>query len=493
MGKGSPSLVVIADDDPDVTDLLCHRITQWGYRAMAAGTKTELMSILSRERPTLLLLDLRFGDVDGLELLRQLKDVSPELAVALLTAHGSIDTAVSAMRLGAYDFVTKPPDTNRLRILIGHAAEKERLADRVRKLESLVAATPAGLQMLGESPVMQGVFSLLRSVAPTDATVLILGESGTGKELAARTVHELSMRKEGPFIPLNMAALPRELAESLLFGHEKGAFTGAEKSQAGACELADKGTLFLDEMGEMDLGLQAKLLRFLQDRTVQRVGNPKSTTVDVRVVAATNRDLLDRVRNGQFREDLYYRLNVVPIRLPPLRDRKADIPVLASTFLRRAVAKHSRDDVTISAAAIQSLVSYDWPGNIRQLENLIERAVILTTSPEIGPEAFAEEFRLTRVAVPAVPMETSPLGHGSGVMNAPNTQTPMPVSMPTNATANSDGLRFVDQIEKKAIQDALAKSGGNVQDASHQLGISQATVYRKLKRYGIQLHEFARA
>jgi len=334
---------------------------------------------------------------------------------------------------------------------------------------------------MGESPAMQRLTGLLRSVAPTDATVLILGESGTGKELAAQTVHELSRRKDGPFVPLNMAALPRELAESLLFGHEKGAFTGADRAQAGACELADKGTLFLDEIGEMDINLQSKLLRFLQERTVQRVGNPRPVTVDVRVVAATNRDLAERVQSGHFREDLYYRLNVVPVKLPPLRERREDIPALAGRFLHRALMKYHREGVTFTSEALDAMTRFDWPGNVRQLENLIERLAILAPGPQIGPEAFLDEFRPTTLPM-AAPASLS--------------VTPPPVSMPFTAVtpppSGVSSLRLVDQIEKQAIVDALGRSGGSVRDASHSLGLSQATVYRKLKRYEINLNDYAK-
>ena len=400
MAAETPRLIVIADDDPDVLAILETYIGTWGYRTAAARTKAGLMALLFRERPTLVLLDLRFGDTDGMELLGQLLGVCPDLPVALLTGHASVDAAVTAMRLGAYDFLTKPPDLRRLRVPLNHAADKQALAERVRKLEARAGAAAPGLRLLGDSPAMAQAVGLIRSVAPTDATVRVLGESGTGKELAAQTVHEVGRRAGGPFVPLNMAALPRELAESLLFGHEKGTFTGADRAQPGACELADKGTPFLDEVGELDLALQAKLLRFRQERTVQRVGNPRPLTVDVRVVAATNRDLADRVRAGQFREDLYYRLNVVPVKLPPLRDRRPDVAPRAARFLQRALLKYHRDGIAFSPEALDALTGYDWPGNVRQLENLVERLAILAPGPVIGPEAFADEFA---AAAPVAP------------------------------------------------------------------------------------------
>ena len=475
MPNESPPLILVADDDPDVSALLCKLISGWGFRARAAGTKAELMAELFRERPAVVLLDLQFGDIDGLELLRQLLEVVPDLTVAMLTGHGSIEIAVTAMRLGAYDFLTKPPDVRRLRVIVNHAVEKQALAARVKTLESLTASPP-GVRLMGDSPAMQRVVALIRSVAPTDATVLVLGESGTGKELAARTVHELSRRAAGPFVPLNMAALPRELAESLLFGHERGAFTGADRAQPGACEMADGGTLFLDEMGEMDPALQAKLLRFLQERTVQRVGSAKTLALDVRVVAATNRDLAERVRAGLFREDLYYRLNVVPVVLPALRERREDIPLLAARFLQKAAAKYHREGLSFSPEAVELMTRYDWPGNVRQLENLIERVAILCKDAVIGPQAFADEMRDAR---------TTP------TQSPPDTITPL-LSL-TPPPVGDVSLRRVDQIEKQAITDALRQAGGSVRNAAHALGLSQATIYRKLKRYAIDLGEFASA
>ncbi len=471
----APPLVMIADDDSDIVALLTQFIQGWGYRVVSATDKGTLLARLSIHKPSLLLLDMRFGITDGLELLPQLRDLYPDLLVALLTAHGSIESAVSAMKFGAYDFLSKPPDLNHLRNLIGHAVEKQAMNDRIKRLESYVQSAPTGISLLGDSPAMQQVVGLIRSVAQTDATVLILGESGTGKELVARSIHELSRRTGGPFVPINMAALPRELAESLLFGHEKGAFTGAEKSQAGSCELSDKGTLFLDEMGEMDIALQAKILRFLQERTVQRVGSPRSVTVDARVVAATNRNLLERVRDGQFREDLYYRLNVVPIRIPPLRNRREDVPLLAARFLQKAALKYGRNELHFTASAIGAMTDYDWPGNVRQLENLIERVAILSPTPTIGSEPFLEEFHSQR-SVGAKPVDLSTTINNSRM------------DFPTIPSTNTDGLRLMDVREKQTIEDALRHSQGSVKEAAVMTGLSQATIYRKLKRYGIVLN-----
>ena len=472
MAGKDPQTVIIADDDSDVLSLLGAHVRRWGYEVTGVMSKGELLSALVQTRPLLVLLDLRFGDSDGLELLQQILASSPDLPVAMLTAHGSIAAAVSAMQAGAYDFLTKPLDFTRLRVLLAHALEKQALAARLRSLEAL--AVSPGLRLLGESAAMRQTLDRLRGVAPTDATVLVLGESGTGKELAARTVHDLSRRKDGPFIPLNTAALPRELAESLLFGHERGAFTGADRAQAGVCELADKGTLFLDEIGEMELGLQAKLLRFLQERTLQRVGGARPISVDVRVVAATNRDLAERVRAGAFREDLYYRLNVVPVRMPALRERVEDIPVLAGRFLAAAQAKYGKTGMSFAPETLVAMQRYPWPGNVRQMENLVERLTILHPGSEIGPEAVADDLR---------PLTGEPLSPVGAV------QPPIRRSV-VEASGPQEDMRVVDQIERNAITDALASSKGKVREAAQFLGLSQATMYRKLKRYGINLEDF---
>lgn len=475
MASKDQRTVVIADDDLDVLRLLGGHIGRWGYRVVGVPNKGELLSVLVRVRPLLLLLDLKFGESDGLELLRQILVGSPDMPIALLTAHGTIATAVAAMQAGAYDFLTKPPDLTRLRVLIAHASEKQALAARVRNLES-IAVSP-GLRLLGDSPAMRQTLDLLSSVAPTDATVLLLGESGTGKELAARTVHELSRRKDGPFVALNTAALPRELAEGLLFGHERGAFTGADRAQAGVCELADKGTLFLDEIGEMELGLQAKLLRFLQERTVHRVGGARPVAVDVRVVAATNRDLAERVRAGAFREDLFYRLNVFPVRMPALRERAADIPTLAGRFLALAGAKYGRGGMTFAPEALAAMADYHWPGNVRQLENLIERLAILHAGPVIPPDPLLDEFRSS---------DALPMTFGKSTARLTRLTRPSDDPDPTDGE-----MRRVDQLEKEAIVDALTRFSGRVREAAQFLGLSQATMYRKLKRYIINLDDYA--
>jgi DNA-binding NtrC family response regulator len=459
-------LVLIADDDAHVLRALEHHIGGWGCRVACAARKADLYELLSRALPALLLLDRRFGEYDGIELLQELKQTYPDLTVVLLTAHGSIDSAVTAIKLGAYDYLTKPPDLMRLQVVVHHVLEKHRLSQRIRRLEEqLNRREDDGALLWGESPAMRQVQELIASVAPTDATVLILGENGTGKELVARRVHTLSPRRAGPFVPVNMAALPRELIESTLFGHEKGAFTGADQAQIGCCESADGGTLFLDEIGEMDVALQAKILRFLQERSVMPVGSSRARAVNVRVLAATNRDLQEQMRRGQFREDLYYRLNVVPIVVPPLRGRREDIDLLAARFLERSAARHRKPVTGFSRAAMAVLTQYAWPGNVRQLENLVERLVIFCPGGEIGADLIPAEFR-NDADEPPVPAPTAP--------------APVPSAPP------AADIRPIDEMERQAIVDALAKCNGNVREAAKLLGLGQATVYRKIKRYGLE-------
>ena len=464
-------LVLVADDDPDVLRFMELHLHAWNCRVSCVADKGHLLAELARETPKLLLLDLRFGDHDGVELLTQVHASYPNMPVVMMTAHGTIDNAVTAIKRGAFDYLTKPADLNRLRVILSHLEEKEGLNAKIKRLEQLVESTDATVRLWGESAAIRQVREMIATVAPTDATVLILGESGTGKELAARALHDQSPRRAGPFIPVNMAALPRELVESTLFGHERGAFTGADQPQLGCCEAADGGTLFLDEIGEMDLGLQAKMLRFLQERTLQRVGSSKPRPVDVRVVAATNRDLLECVQAGRFREDLYYRLNVVPLLLPSLRQHREDVTLLAGRFLQRFALKYHKSIRGFTSEALEVLTRYDWPGNVRQLENLVERLVILSNSELIGRDALPSELQ-TSERVLAFPMLVARMAK--------------PIAEPVA------GLKRMDQMEKQAILGALSNTRGNVREAAQLLGCGQATVYRKIKRYGIVLEDQGR-
>ena len=470
VNSGRP-LILVADDDPHVMEALRFRLEELGYRVDCALDKPQLLELLCEEEPVLLLLDLRFGTEDGVQVLRELLANRPHLCVVMITAYGSVETAVSAIQLGGFDYLTKPVDFNRVRVLVERAIEKHVLSKRLERLEELLVEREISTQIVGDSPVMQDVRELITSVAASDATVLILGETGTGKELVARSLHEQSPRRHGPFVPVNMAALPRELAESTLFGHQKGAFTGAHQTQLGCCEASHQGTLFLDEIGELEESLQAKLLRFLQDRSVQPVGSGTVRKVDVRVVAATNRDLAARVREGRFREDLYYRLHVVPIAVPPLRELRQDLPQLTTYFLQRAALRYRKDLGAFSAAALQLLQAYDWPGNVRQLEHVVERVAILSRQPGIEPDQLPPEV-------------LRPLPSGLSVWPA---RDGVPAAVPTRPIREP-----MEQLEKQSILDVLQQTQGNVQQAAKLLGLGLATIYRKIKRHGICLGDWKR-
>jgi DNA-binding NtrC family response regulator len=461
MAGSTKPLVVVADDDLQVVKTMEQVLREWDYRVVALSAKARLLEQLAREMPRLLLMDLQFGSPGGIEQMRELLHTHTDLVVVILTGHGTIDAAVSAIKWGAYDFLTKPPDWNRLKVILSHVVETDRLQQSVKRLQQLIERPDGVHRLVGASPSMARLRELIETVAAPNATVLILGESGTGKELVARAVHDRSPRRQAPFVPVNMAALPRELVESTLFGHKKGAFTGADQNQVGCCELADKGTLFLDEIGEMELQVQAKLLRLLQEHTFQPVGASKTQAVDVRVVAATNRDLEERVRAGLFREDLYYRLKVVPLVVPPLRERAEDVGVLANRFLQRAAVRYRKETNGFTGAALTALASYRWPGNVRELENMVERLVILATGEEI--------------ALTDLPAEVRGLEGGAALALERAGFEPEPA------------LRRIDQLEKEAILDVLHRARGNVREAAHLLGLGQATVYRKIKRYAIAL------
>lgn len=482
--SSSKPLVLIADDDPAVVKMLAARVTALGHKTLTASNKGALSDLLERETPDLLLLDLIFGEHNGLEVLAEINRDFPELPVILVTGQGTIDTAVAAIKGGAFDFITKPVDVNRLKVTIQHALEKRDLKVRLERLEKHVAEEDSRQPLLGASPNLEKVRAMIATIAPTDATVLIEGESGTGKEVVARAIHSESTRSRGPFIALNMAALPTELVESTLFGHEKGAFTGAETAQAGACENANDGTLFLDEMGEMPLELQAKLLRFLQERTIQRVGSSKAIKVNARVIAATNRDLMAQVKAGRFREDLYYRLNVFPIHLPPLRERKGDVLLLAERFLRRMCVRYRKNIEGFSPAARLLLERHAWPGNVRELENLVERMALLCQGQLIETDLLPAEITRSQPAQSPSPREepeTIPTARPSA--GSAGTAPPVP--------AQSEPLNMED-LEKQAILQALERARGNVREAARQLGLGHATVYRRIKRYGISLDDQGR-
>ena len=442
-------VIVVADDDPAIRDAVAKTLDRSGYEVLPAANGAAALEIV-RSRPVeVLLADLRMPGLDGLELLRATKAIAPEVEVILITGHGGIEDAVAAMKEGAYDFLTKPFKRAALQKAVEKALEKQDLVRQNRALRrQLEDAMPQG-DIVGMAPAMRRVLDLVAQVAPSNATVLILGESGTGKELIADALHRGSKRREGPCIKVNCAALPETLLESELFGHEKGAFTGAAGRKEGRFELAHGGTLFLDEVGDLSPATQAKLLRVLQEGTFERLGGTKTLKADVRIVAATNKDPEQGVKAGRFREDLYYRLNVISITVPPLRDRREDVPLLAQHFLQRYAQRNAKAMEGLTRETLDLLAGYAWPGNVRELENVIERAVVLTREPWIGPRDIPEAI--------------------SGL--TPKTRS-ITISIGTP----------LDEVEQRLIEETLQHTGGDKTLAAKLLGITSRTIYRKLQR-----------
>lgn len=390
--------LLVVDDDPDIRTVLKDRLESLGYEALTASDGSQALDVIERETPSLMLLDLEMPKLNGLELLRRLSQGKQrgrdgfDVPVIVMTAHGTIKKAVEAMKEGAFDFLTKPIELDHLIITVRKALERESLKRQVEVLRSEVE-TKYGT-IIGTSPKTQAMIELAQRAANSDASVLLLGESGTGKELFARSIHQWSPRRQASFVVINCVALTESLLENELFGHEKGSFTGADRMEKGKLEMADGGTVFLDEIGDMPLSLQAKLLRVLQDHEFTRVGGTRLVHVNIRVIAATNKDLRQAVKAGSFREDLFFRLNVVTLTLPPLRDRPEDIPQLAEFFLKRHAADAKRPNMKLTAEAMAVLTRYPWPGNIREIDNIIARAVILSPTDEIAPDQlplFAQE------------------------------------------------------------------------------------------------------
>jgi two-component system repressor protein LuxO len=404
-----------------------------------------------------------------------LRRLAPTVPVVLVTAHSSTELAVAAIREGAFDFLVKPLEEARFVTTVLKAVAHHELEERVRKLEA-GDANPSFRGIVGQSAKMRTIFEIIRNVSPTEATVMIQGESGTGKELVARAIHDLSGRSKGPFVALNMAAVPHELVESTLFGHERGAFTGADRQRIGACEEADGGTLFLDEIGEMPIDLQGKLLRFLQERVYRRVGGSRDIQSHVRVLSATNRDPLDEVREGRMRDDLYYRLHVVPIDLPPLRERVGDISLLATTALTESSQRYEKNFRSIDPAVIQRLEGYDWPGNVRQLFHLIERCVVLNQGPLLKLEML--------------PSDLQDVPSNERGLEQPIHPSPVSASLDSTEAAPPDAETVVlplAELEKRAIEHALRVCEGSATEAARLLGISAATIYRKVKSFDSEL------
>ncbi len=447
--------ILIVDDERQLASSLAEYLGPDGIEAEIALDGKSGRQRLEEEPFDCLVTDLRMPGLDGMQLLRWVKEEGPDMPVIVISAHGEIRDAVEAMKTGAYDYLVKPFDPDELSLRIKKAVENRRLT---RSVAAGMAGRPGSGEMVGESPKMLDIARLLAKAAPSAATILLTGESGTGKEVAARLVHTLSKR-EGLFVPINMGAFPEHLLESELFGYEKGAFTGADSRKQGLFESAQGGTLFLDEIADLPLHLQVKLLRVLQERKVQRLGSLKGTPIDVRVVAATNRDLEKEVQLGHFREDLYYRLNVIRVRLPPLRERREDIPRLAGVFLTRFSSTMRRKLSGLSREAIEFLMAYDFPGNVRELENAIERACILAEGDVLHPRDF--EFISPRAAVPERGPEPG-----------------------TEAMAGEPAMTL-ESMEKLAIARALERNSQHREKTAAELGITRRTLLNKIKEYGL--------
>jgi DNA-binding NtrC family response regulator len=447
--------ILIVDDEEGMRRLLSRILVKEGYETFAAGNGEEAMQVIGHDQYDLVITDIKMPGMDGLELLSELKAYDPRLPIIVITAYGTVENAVQALRSGAYDYITKPFEGDEIRLTVAKVLERERLLAENRYLHEELEGRYGFSGIIGSSRVMQDVYDIAGSVADSTANVLITGESGTGKELIARSVHFNSPRKDKPFIVLNCAALSEGVLESELFGHEKGAFSGALHTKKGRFELADQGTLFIDEVGEMSLAAQVKLLRVIQEHEFERVGGNRTIKVDVRIVAATNKNLEEEVKTGGFREDLFYRLNVVNIDLPPLRERREDIEPLASHFLDKYTRETGKKIEQISPKAIACLVAHDWPGNVRELENAIERAVVLAKSEILTPRDFPQ-----------------------GIQD----KDQICLSLPESGGSLTD---ILEDLERQLIVQTLNREGRSQTKAAEVLGIKRTTLRYKMEKYSL--------
>jgi DNA-binding NtrC family response regulator len=447
----------VVEDKGSMQQMLAATLAGEGYEVDIASSGSEGIDKANQKRYDLILTDLKLPGADGIKVLSEVREADPEASVIVMTAFGTVETAVQAMKMGAFDFLTKPFDTDRLSLLIKRALENRRLVAENVLLREELAQNLGLTEIIGKSGKMKEATALVEKVAGSDTTVLLLGESGTGKELFAQAIHYLSQRKDGPFVPINCAAIPRELLENELFGSEKGAFTSSTARKMGKFEIAEGGTIFLDEIGDMDISLQAKLLRVLQEKRFERLGGTKTIDVNVRVIAASNMDLKKSIEKKQFREDLYYRLSVFPITIPPLRQRREDIPALADYFIEKFCKEMNKKKKRLSSESLKLMDKYHWPGNVRELENTIERAVILCEPKTITPEHLA--LRLPSSA-------EIRLREGAGLKEVA-------------ALAQAEA-------EKSLILRVLSQTRGNKKKSAEILKIDYTTLFEKLKKYGLQ-------
>jgi two-component system response regulator AtoC len=449
--------IVIAEDDEDLAFVLREALRRQHYDIDVSSTATGMLDRLKAAPYDLILLDVRLPDMDGLDAIPRCRELAPDTPIIVMTAHGTRQTAMDAITRGAYDFFSKPLKMDEFQVVVARALDRRRLQKQVKALRD---SQPSGLEgLIGQSEALKRVVDMAHRAAPTDLTVLIQGESGTGKEVLARAIHRLSARKDGPFVPVNCAAIPEGLLESELFGHERGAFTGAVRARPGRFELAKEGTLFLDEIGDMPMSMQAKILRILQEREFERVGGTRTITADVRVIAATHRDLEAAVAQGTFRQDLFYRLQGVGIVLPPLRERVDDLPLLATHLLERAAQRLSRQPAVLSPEALRCLWTYPWPGNVRELQHVLEGAMVLSDGV-IRPEHLPPAVQRAAQARPAA--ETAPV-----------------------LTGSLD--EALEEWERRMILDALQQTQGVQARAAKILGVSERSLWYRIKKLGIQV------
>jgi DNA-binding NtrC family response regulator len=457
--------VLIVDDEPDMVENCVRILARAGYQCRGTQDAQEGLALVEAERPDVLLTDLKMPGPDGMELLRRARTVDPDLPVIVITGFATIESAVQAMREGAFDYLPKTFSMDQLQVAVDRAFRHRQLVLENRALRGQLQETLGFENIIGRSPAMTRVFELVRKAARSEANILILGESGTGKELIARAIHANSPRAAQPFVPVDCASLPENLLESELFGHEKGAFTGAVRSKPGLIETAHRGTLFLDEIGELTLPLQSKLLRVIQERQIRRVGGTAQIDVDVRIVSATNRNLRESVAKGEFREELYYRVNVIAIALPPLRERAGDIPLLVHAFLKR----YGRGRVTrIADDALAALEAYPWPGNVRELQNVVERAC-----------ALADEDTIRRRDLPDYVLHAEPLKSAATAVRLPETGA-------AGLTLQEARERWMRTLESAYLRELLERHGGNISAAAKAAGIDRKTFHRLVSKYQIR-------
>ena len=453
-------MVLVVDDEEVMRDILGSLLAKEGYRVKLAATGEEGLEVGRGEPVDVAIVDVMLPDMSGIEVLDALKRADPEMVVLMITAFASVETAISAMKMGAFDYITKPFKNDEVLMVVSNGAHQRHLVNENRTLKRALSSRQRFDVLVGKARKMQEVYGLIQQVAPSRSTILISGESGTGKELAAKAIHNNSARRDQPFVTVNSGSLPNDLLESNLFGHVKGAFTGAVSPKKGLFEIASGGSIFFDEIGNVHLETQAKLLRVIQEKEFMRLGGVDTIKVDVRIIAATNTDLKQLVDQGGFREDLYYRLNVINIVLPSLRQRKEDIPLLVSHFLAKYGEENGRPDLTVEREALQVLVEYEWPGNVRELENVIERGVVLADGGSIDRRLIPEHVR-----------------------SAPSFRVPQVV-------VPEEGISFrevITDFEKKLIESSLATSGGVQKRAAQLLGLKPTTLNEMIKRYNIHL------